>query len=263
MASPPAEPPPDLGGPSQPFPPAGDGPVPPSSTLSDENNINMSLNGSVSDSLSSSHVGSGMNPIAASEKPASLTNIKSVTIHEDLSEERKELSVFVGTFNANAKKPKSVDAVRDWLNEGDFEPDVYAIGLQEIIKLHILNAVGPEHGSRQWERMISSAIGSKYVLVSSKQMIGILLVIFIKRELFPFVRAITFDKVAVGIGGVVGNKGAVVTRFNLFDTTFYFLTSHLAARKEKKRVHRRNQNVATIIHNIRLEDRSKKSKYVD
>ena len=215
----------------------------------------MSLNSGVSLD-SSSHHHSDISPPDATENPESLSFMKSVTIHEDVPSERKELSVFVGTFNANAKKPKSVDAVRDWLNEGDFEPDVYAIGLQEIIKLHILNAVGPEHGSQQWERMISSAIGSKYVLISSKQMIGILLVIFIKKELFPFVRAMTFDKVAVGIGGVVGNKGAVVTRFNLFDTTLYFLTSHLAARKEKKRVHRRNQNVATIIHNIRLEDPS-------
>ena len=49
---------------------------------------------------------------------------------------------------------------------------------------------------------------------------------------------------ATGLGGVVGNKGAVAVSLRLRDTALCFVNAHLAARPE--RVEERNSNFAGI-----------------
>ena len=55
---------------------------------------------------------------------------------------------------------------------------------------------------------------------------------------------------ATGLGGVVGNKGAVAVSLRLRDTALCFVNAHLAARPE--RVEERNGNFAGIRVRVRV-----------
>ena len=58
---------------------------------------------------------------------------------------------------------------------------------------------------------------------------------------------------ATGLGGVVGNKGAVAVSLRLRDTALCFVNAHLAARPE--RVEERNSNFAGVCRVKLLEYR--------
>ena len=112
------------------------------------------------------------------------------------------------------------------------------MGLQEIVNLNVINVgILPNHASGPWENDIADALHSaskdRYVLLFSCQLVGLLLIGYVREELFPYVHHLEEDKVACGILGVGGNKGGVGVRFNLYDTSFCFVTSHLSAHQEK------------------------------
>lgn len=96
-----------------------------------------------------------------------------------------------------------------------------------------------------WEEVVQNELGVHYVKLVSRQLVGILLCIFIRDE---HVRNISEFRVAVqgiGFGGKMGNKGVVGARFKLYETSFCFLSTHLAP--HTKNVEKRNQNYHDIL----------------
>jgi phosphatidylinositol-bisphosphatase len=74
----------------------------------------------------------------------------------------------------------------------------------------------------------------------SKQLVGILLIVFVKKDLHSCFTGIMESSVATGFMGLMGNKGAVAVRINYqpnptsfsqspLPVTFTFVNSHLAA----------------------------------
>lgn len=61
---------------------------------------------------------------------------------------------------------------------------------------------------------------------------------------------------ATGLGGVVGNKGGCVVKFELYGTSLCFVSCHLAAHEGKKFLNRRNADVVEILYNARIGGRS-------
>jgi len=51
---------------------------------------------------------------------------------------------------------------------------------------------------------------------------------------------------------VIGNKGAVVVCFHLFETSICFVNSHLAAHQQN--IKDRNEDVMEVIDNIKLTE---------
>ena len=51
--------------------------------------------------------------------------------------------------------------------------------------------------------------------------------IFALKRLAPLISAIESDYIATGFKNMVGNKGAVMIKFNLVDTSFVFMNGHL------------------------------------
>ncbi|KAG8096861.1 hypothetical protein GUJ93_ZPchr0013g37844 [Zizania palustris] len=68
-----------------------------------------------------------------------------------------------------------------------------------------------------------------YRCVVSKQMVGILLTVWVRGDLSRFVRHASVSCVGCGVMGCLGNKGAVSVRFRLHDTSFCFVCCHLAS----------------------------------
>ncbi|CAK4731609.1 unnamed protein product [Aphanomyces euteiches] len=180
--------------------------------------------------------------------------------------EVKDMNLWTGTFNVNAKKPVSVAECAKllyWLRvnqEDKTAPDVVAVGFQEIVDLNAVNVVvnnmsGPR--SSQWEESFLTALNSyvsdqAYDVIMNKHLVGILLLVFVKRVHFPFVSDVLGSTAGVGIMGMMGNKGGVAIRMKLYDSTICFVCSHLAAHTHN--VMGRNSDFANIMTKIEFRD---------
>ncbi|XP_045823108.1 type I inositol polyphosphate 5-phosphatase 5 isoform X1 [Trifolium pratense] len=109
------------------------------------------------------------------------------------------------------------------------------------------------HGASTMEELLSiaeipSSPGqSKYSLISSKQMVGIFLTIWTKKELVPHIGHLRVDSVGRGIMGCLGNKGCISMSMSLHQTSFCFVCSHLASGEKEGDEVRRNSDVAEIL----------------
>ena len=75
------------------------------------------------------------------------------------------------------------------------------------------------------------------------------LCVFIKKEWLPLVKNIEVNWKATGIGKIIGNKGGVMISFTIFDTSFCFLSCHLAAKPNRE--HERRENYHNLIKHLR------------
>ncbi|XP_052204366.1 type IV inositol polyphosphate 5-phosphatase 9 [Diospyros lotus] len=80
-----------------------------------------------------------------------------------------------------------------------------------------------------------------------KQMVGILISVWVRSDLRPFVRNPSVSCVGCGIMGCLGNKGSVSVRFRLHETSFCFVCSHLASGGREGDERYRNANAAEIL----------------
>eukprot|EP00468_Gymnochlora_sp_CCMP2014_P012156 CAMPEP_0167747604 /NCGR_PEP_ID=MMETSP0110_2-20121227/4376_1 /TAXON_ID=629695 /ORGANISM="Gymnochlora sp., Strain CCMP2014" /LENGTH=541 /DNA_ID=CAMNT_0007632529 /DNA_START=114 /DNA_END=1736 /DNA_ORIENTATION=- len=130
-------------------------------------------------------------------------------------------------------------------------PDMYVVCIQEIVDLNPANTcICPHHASKPWEDAIEFELARKqlkYTKICVEQLVGIVMIVYLREELFPYMSSYQKDKLGVGIVRL-GNKGAVAFRFELFQTTFVFINSHLTAHKEK--LSKRNANYNDIVGNL-------------
>jgi len=159
------------------------------------------------------------------------------------------ISIVICTWNVNNKFPSTDTSLRSLLHLDDFEADIYAIGMQEIdMTAGALLKEETETGS-EWQQLLTKTFDeepkqNKYKLVTARQLVGIYHCIFIKETFANDVKEIMNTAEGVGVLGMMGNKGGVGIRFKLFDSTFCFITAHLAPHMGA--VERRNQNFHEI-----------------
>ncbi|KAL9224992.1 hypothetical protein vseg_000966 [Gypsophila vaccaria] len=101
-----------------------------------------------------------------------------------------------------------------------------------------------------------SGDGQKYSLVVSKQMVGIFLTVWVKRELVPHIRHLKTCLISRGIMGL-GNKGCISVSMLLYSTSFCFICSHLASGEKEGDELKRNLDVIEIIKNTHFPRRCK------
>jgi phosphatidylinositol-bisphosphatase len=149
-----------------------------------------------------------------------------------------ECSLFCGTWNVNAKKQEV--GLEEWiLPSGQPPADIYAIGFQEIVDLNVvnvgLNSANTIQKAEFWQKALSDALtrtGQRYQIVADKFLVGILLFIFVREPIVQYVTDIRTTTVAVGIMGMMGNKGGALIRFSVYDSCVVIVCSHLAAHRE-------------------------------
>lgn len=161
--------------------------------------------------------------------------------------------VFVGTWNVNGGKQfrsviKKHASITDWLldlpkssqatgsgfvkslNDDSrlVQPmDVCAIGFEEIVDLTASNIVGGSKTSAnqsEWGQYLQFHLNrdmqekDAYILVTSVQLVGVCLFLFVRSRLAEHVRMVSSSSVKTGLGGAAGNKGAVAIRFQVIIT---------------------------------------------
>ena len=173
--------------------------------------------------------------------------------------ESLNLRVAVATYNVNGGKHfrsvvfKNI-SLSDWLldNYSETKPvDIYAIGFEEIVDLNASNIMAASSdNSKEWANELSKVLNRDcaYVLLSSHQLVGVCLYIFVRVELSAYIRDVAVDSVKTGLGGAAGNKGAVAIRFVLHATSLCFVCSHFAAGQSQ--VSERNADYAEITRRI-------------
>ncbi|KAH8871194.1 Synaptojanin-1 [Schistosoma japonicum] len=201
----------------------------------------------------------------------------------------QNLRLFVGTWNVNGGKHfRSVahkhECVTDWLldlaqtinpktNWGYKSPDsddsdelnkpidIFAVGFEEIVDLTTSNIVAgskPSANQRDWGQFLQRHLNrdadeqDSYLLITSVQLVGVCLFLFVRKRLADSLRNIATSSVKTGLGGTAGNKGAVAIHFQLGATSICFVCSHFTAGQSA--VRERNDDFQEICRRLSLPD---------
>ncbi|MQL84637.1 hypothetical protein Taro_017146 [Colocasia esculenta] len=93
---------------------------------------------------------------------------------------------------------------------------------------------------------------SRYCLVASKQMVGIFLTVWVRREIKDDVRNMKVSCVGRGLMGYLGNKGSISISMSLHRTSFCFICTHLTSGQKEGDELRRNSDVMEILRKTRF-----------
>ncbi|XP_004674215.1 PREDICTED: synaptojanin-2 [Condylura cristata] len=180
----------------------------------------------------------------------------------------RRVRVATGTWNVNGGKQfrsnlLGTAELTDWLLDAprlvgmpecpdDSSPaDIFAVGFEEMVELSAGNIVNASTTNRKmWGEQLQKAISRshRYILLTSAQLVGVCLFIFVRPYHVPFIRDVAVDTVKTGMGGKAGNKGAVGIRFQLHSTSFCFICSHLTAGQSQ--VKERNEDYREITQKL-------------
>lgn len=106
------------------------------------------------------------------------------------------------------------------------------------------------HQYRAWRDHLNRVLiehlpHQRYTLLHNAELVGLFTCIFVKDSVRNKIRDVSAAKVKLGMGGLHGNKGALIVRFFLDDSSLCFINCHLAA-GQSQTVHR-NNDVAAIM----------------
>uniref|UniRef100_L7JN53 Skeletal muscle and kidney-enriched inositol phosphatase n=1 Tax=Pyricularia oryzae (strain P131) TaxID=1143193 RepID=L7JN53_PYRO1 len=183
-----------------------------------------------------------------------------------------QLKVLAMTWNAGASTPNSLrysqnDAsfFQSLLQSGESH-DILIFGFQELVDLEDKKATAKRflkvkkkegsdqermsHQYRDWRDFLVRALddympGELYHLLQTSHMVGLFTCIFVKADIRARISNLSTAEVKRGMGGLHGNKGAVVVRFMVDDTSLCFINCHLAAGQGQAQ--NRHNDVAAIL----------------
>ncbi|KAF2497216.1 DNase I-like protein [Lophium mytilinum] len=187
--------------------------------------------------------------------------------------EFREVTATVMTWNAGASKPT---ALRQDERDGNFfrdllkpqnPSDILVFGFQELVDLEDKkvtarsffkkgkkkDAPDQEHMSHQYRawrdhlvRTIEDILPSEpYFLLHTANLVGLFTCVFVKASMRQSIRDVSAAQVKLGMGGLHGNKGALIVRFVIDDSSICFINCHLAA-GQTQTMHR-NNDIAAIM----------------
>jgi len=137
---------------------------------------------------------------------------------------------------------------------------LYVLGLQEIVDLntatqYMARVYTTDNGPMEkWKTALEAALPDGYQLVTAEQLTGMLLLMYASPEVGASISNVSTVSVGTGLLGYLGNKGAVVTRIILGETTrMLFVNSHLASGSEASYIERRIWDVGQILSRAQFQ----------
>ncbi|KAE8705420.1 Type I inositol 1,4,5-trisphosphate 5-phosphatase CVP2 [Hibiscus syriacus] len=205
------------------------------------------------------------------DRPCLSPNSSIFVHHKDIHNYR----IFVSTWNVGGVAPPEDLDMEELLDTGNTSCEIYVLGFQEIVPLSTFSVLGSENNkiSTKWNSLIRRALNKKKIrqhsneeeeqsnhekssnnnitgqdfqCIISKQMVGILITVWVRSYLCPYIRSPSVSCIGCGIMGCLGNKGSVSVRFRLHETSFCFVCCHLASGGRRGDENLRNSNVSEI-----------------
>ncbi|KWU42743.1 DNase I-like protein [Rhodotorula sp. JG-1b] len=145
---------------------------------------------------------------------------------------REEIRVWCGTYNVNDKSPRSADNIQDWVQScGNAELLVFSFQEFDLSTEAMFRYTS--YREDLWRAAIEQALSNQgaqsYTKLHSRQLVGGLILVYVRSDIAENVSAVTSTSLATGLMGVMANKGAVAVRLKYHDTPLTFVNSHLAA----------------------------------
>lgn len=185
----------------------------------------------------------------------------------------RELTAAVLTWNAGAVKPTHLqysqednNFLRDYVRARE-APDIFVFGFQELVDLEDKKVTAKsffkskkkdpaekEHMSHQyraWRDHLTKCIDEymptdqSYTQLHTTSMVGLFTCIFVKSTERARIQHVHASQIKRGMGGLHGNKGAIIVRLVLDDSSICFVNCHLAA-GQTQTLHR-NNDIAAIL----------------
>ncbi|PHH87313.1 hypothetical protein CDD83_9040 [Cordyceps sp. RAO-2017] len=185
-----------------------------------------------------------------------------------------EVRAMIMTWNAGASTPHSLrysGADANFFQElvqSSGSPDIFIFGFQELVDLEDKKATAKRflkpskkkegtdqermsHQYRDWRDFLMKTLddytpaGDLYHLLHSAPLVGLFTCVFVKSALRERIRNLSAAEVKRGMGGLHGNKGAVIVRFQVDDSSLCFINCHLAAGQTQSSS--RHNDVAAIL----------------
>ena len=145
----------------------------------------------------------------------------------------ESINVYVVTWNlAGCPLNPLVDFLDLFNPRGNLPPDLVVIGFQEYIELSATSVVLANQGKElilQYIEIMKETLGKfeKYIMVSARELVGLLVLVFVKQSHSNRIQHVDTEKVKTGLSGNFGNKGAVLVKLNYDDTSLCFVNCHL------------------------------------
>lgn len=193
----------------------------------------------------------------------------------------ENLKAMIMTWNAGASTPNSLrysDSDATFIQnllQNSGSPDILIFGFQELVDLEDKTATAKRffkskkkesdqermsHQYRDWRDFLIRSLddymsGTLYHLLQTVHMVGLFTCIFVKADIRDRISKLSTAEVKRGMGGLHGNKGAIVVRFMIDDTSLCFFNCHLAA-GQSQAASRNNDITAILEANILPEERN-------
>ncbi|KAL8807496.1 MAG: hypothetical protein Q9182_000661 [Xanthomendoza sp. 2 TL-2023] len=186
-------------------------------------------------------------------------------VNSELQERAHEFStsetihIWAGTFNLNGRGAGVKEDLSAWLcprlNSHAKQPEILAVGFQEIVELSPQQIMSTDPSRRQiWEEAVRMTINKKtkdpdeeeYVLLRSGQLVGAALIIFVKASSLKKIK-----NVEGSVKKVIGYPQLRPRNRNLTKSRPCLVTAHLAAGFAN--YEERNRDYRTISHGLRFQ----------
>lgn len=143
------------------------------------------------------------------------------------------LRVVTSSWNVNGMQPKD-ENLDEWLHllEDHYESlaDIYVIGLQEVPSDPSSLLLDYYIRNDPWTKRLLLFLSTKGIaMVDYVRMMGLLLIVATKPQHLQFFREIRSTYTKTGFYGLLGTKGAVSIRFDLYNESFTFVNNHYIA----------------------------------
>ncbi|KAI0021879.1 Endonuclease/exonuclease/phosphatase [Xylariomycetidae sp. FL0641] len=192
----------------------------------------------------------------------------------------QDIKLLALTWNAGASTPSSLrhsesDAtfIQNLLQSSG-SPDILVFGFQELVDLEDKTATAKRlfkksskkkdatdqermsHQYRDWRDFLIRSLDDYmpadhlYHLLQTATLVGLFTCIFVKSSIRDRIRNLGNAEIKRGMGGLHGNKGAIIVRFMIDDTSLCFINCHLAAGQSQ--ANSRHNDIAAIMESAVL-----------
>ena len=163
--------------------------------------------------------------------------------------------IFIGTYNLSGKSIDNAIDIVTWLlsykdypldnqtNLNNISPEFYILGFQEIVDLNSANLLIKSNTDKKNKLKVlinnllvttfQSQNNDPYQFMKELDLVGLYVLIFVKSSCINYIKNFDYQIIKTGLKGTLGNKGSLLLRFNINDSTIAFSCNHLSSGQEK------------------------------